>query len=485
MNELFVATEIDPRFAALTRMERVAIDDFVRLPGNWEIFARTVAVGLADVSQDLSATRAVTERIFSSLNAMIQDALASCVEDFATWSVASFQPRILARAVGTVPQLDAFIFRGFGSPPPRSSRPADWNCIHALQRFLYEQFQHEAKVCQESETPPGVRRAQEMMSSTKKGSRERPTHALIMKRKGDWQQALATVSEGHLDDFKECIVEERWDDLIEFGQIIHAMNRQRFIDSIRNKKIVETFDERNTYERHFDKIKFYKSLDFTYGNRVLSTDLEDIIYERIVGIGLASGGAGFGGDGDPLKGGALRDIPKFVQKKLSIIDDFAEANPGKPVSNLILEQFPELRNLTSDPEVGLPSASHTRRVMEREGSGSAQGASHTPTLWADRVSRSRNQDPIPFLRANYSEELEEGISIGQLKMRDELLGKAIERWAKKHPLPADLNLDMRTRQERNNDALLEVELARKEGRPLSFSDKEEKRIKQAEYRRSK
>lgn len=111
----------------------------------------------------------------------------------------------------------------------------------------------------------------------------------------------------------------------------------------------------------------------------------------------------------------------------------------------------------------------------------------TVPRWADRADKSRGQDPTPFLREHYAAELtrEAGMSIGELGARDEALAKSVMRWVTKYGLPIDLNLDMRTREQRNDDTLQEIERAKITGRLPTFTEREEKRIREAGRRRAR
>lgn len=489
MNDMFVADDIAPRFNIPSAAERAVIELFVQRPSELVVFARKVAAGLADISHDLSSTHRVAKRLFDSLNRTIESELSQSIESFAPWSIASFQPRMLARAIDAVKRLDEFIYQGFGSPPPPMGKREDWNSIQALQRFLYRQFLYEAELRQISETPPSVAFALQwfnLPASPKRVGEKRPTHALIMKgQSGEWEQNLAKIDERDLKDFTECVVEERWDDLKEFGIIIERMRRDRFIEAVENEFLTERFDKRVEFGEHFDRDKFYKSLDIRGDSVVLSTKIENIIFKKIIRTDLEKSHLDPEDDRGPQSSSAAEQlhVSEFVQENLRRIDEFAKANPGKPVSNLVLELFPQLRGSMSAPEAGFAKASSSKQPSGLEG-GSRQHNPKTPALWADRVSRSRNQDPIPFLREQYAKELEVGMSIGQLRMLDDLLGRAVERWAKQHALPDDLNLDMRTRKQRNDEELQQLEQARSEGQVPSFSEREEKRLRAAERRRS-
>jgi len=185
----------------------------------------------------------------------------------------------------------------------------------------------------------------------------------------------------------------------------------------------------------------------------------------------------------------IPEKPLGLDERLNELEAFAKEHAGEGVANFARQLFPELT-----PDVATLKAEAAAQGEVIEKAGTATSSDHfddagksgpQPLRWQDRVERSRGQDPIPFLREQYAAELEQGITIGQLRMMDDLLGRAVERWAQKNPLPADLKLDMRTRQQRNNDELREVEQARLEGRNLSFTEREAKRLREAERRREK
>lgn len=164
-----------------------------------------------------------------------------------------------------------------------------------------------------------------------------------------------------------------------------------------------------------------------------------------------------------------------LEERVEQLNAHIRRHPGQEMTlGFLSTLFPELRIV--DPKQSTASGREHVDLPMLKGQN---------MRWTERVGKVRGQDPIPFLREQYAVELEIGMTIGQLRMRDDLLGRAVERWAQKHPLPDDLKLDMRTRQQRNDDDLRQVEQARLEGQEVSFSEREEKRLKQAERRRSK
>ena len=438
---MFIADEIAPRFDIPNAAEGAVIECFVRRDDALQSFTREVATGLADVSQDLERAADVAERIFASLNAALEANLSQEVEGYKPWSIASFQPKILARAVGAVEALDDFIHCGFGAPPLRSAR-LDWSSLQALQRFMYQQFQHEAVLSQASETPPSATFAAEVMHlpALKQGKgKKRPTHTLIMKdSKGQWIQALVSFNESNISTFLDCINENRWHDSRKFGDILEVVTRERFIDLVRRQRHANNYAQRLEFSRKFNRDLFNKSIGFSADNIVFSKRIDNLIYEIIIKKTLETDNT----DSEIQHAAGsisnkLGDLSECVRANLNVIDKFAADNPGKPVSNLILDLFPELAKAQEIPRVTAPET--------------------PPAIWPDdRIAiKGVLENPPDFIKRNYAPWLGKGLTRADVRRLDKPLSTALDNWLRRNPMPDDL--DLPTLKEQNSRWIERIE----------------------------
>lgn len=474
ISNVFIADRIAPRFDPPTVSESAAIERFVAKPQSLQAFGQIVAAGMADISQNITVTFDVIERIFAWLNGALESQLSKDIEPFQPWSIGSLQPRILVRAMSEIELMREFVCRGFGLPGSKITPKDDWSSIRALEQFLYKGFLHEVALSKLAETPPNVIFATAKFylgSSTNDKHRKEPTHAIIMKgESGDWEQALATIPRQHLHKFRECLVNSRWDELSDFGEITAKMKREAFLTRVRASEHVGRSSVPRDFAQRFDRKRFYKLLDIDPSNGVLSGQIELKICEKILKIDLESDDTFEDGTSPTGYAGDQPDIADNVREKLLVIDKFAADNPGKPVSSLILDLFPELSKAELIPRVTAPET--------------------PPAIWPDdRIAiKGALETPPDFIKRNYAPWLGKGLTRADVRRLDKPLSTALDNWLRRNPMPDDL--DLPTLKEQNSRWVKRIEA---EGFGAVVSDnvsggsakavlKEAQRLRSAQYR---
>jgi hypothetical protein len=426
IRSVFITDRITPRFDPPTASESAAIERFVAHPSSLQSFGRIVAAGMADVSQNITATFDVIERISAWLNGALESELSKDIASFQPWSIGSFQPRILVRAMETEGVLHEFVRRGFGVPGSKITTKDDWGGVRTLEQFLYKGFLHEVALSKLAETPPDVLFATAKFylgSSTNDRHRKEATHTILMKgQSGDWEQSLAAIPHQNLSRFRECLVNAQWDDLSDFGEIIATMKRDAFITRVRASEHVGRSSVPRDFAQRFDRKRFYKLLDIDPSNRVLSTQVELKICEKILKIDLESDETFDGNTSSTGSTGDLPDIVDNIRERLTVIDKFTADNPGKPVSDLILELFSELTKAQEIPRVTAPET--------------------PPAKWLDdRIAvKGVLENPPDFIKRNYAPWLGKGLTRADVRRLDRPLSTALDNWLRRNPMPDDLDL---------------------------------------------
>jgi len=116
-----------------------------------------------------------------------------------------------------------------------------------------------------------------------------------------------------------------------------------------------------------------------------------------------------------------------LSKLLAQFDKFAEENPGKPVSALILELLPKLLELSPSPN--------------RQKTDAVPLPKTAPALW--KADKQKGDTPPEFIRRHYDPWIP-GITRADIYRLDRPLYRALYSWLDRNKMPEDLDLPTRT-----------------------------------------
>ncbi len=432
------------RLALPTPREIEVVDQFTRQSEELEELQRLVAKWSARAINDLQVTDLAAASIFNTLSAKIETKLSDKIPEFEKWSLVSSQPRFLARGFWTVSSLHEFLERGFGVPDfiKRIREIPASDAISDLHEFLLASVIDEINLINEIEIAPNIVKLKSNATSFGFGEYNTKsyndfTHTFIWKTNFiEPSQCRVIIKNGRLFNFVDSIqnmsINARQFEMnsdrksVNFDNL-DCINRDLYLRNARRlyRNSFRTINI-NDFIKHFNKELYSKILELDLSNNSNFNYIEEKIYNGIIKGNLNRTPT----DSDSTaataskleKAGANASSSGSLAEKLAAIDEFAAQHPGAPVSDKILETFPELLKIQAPERVTLPS--------------------EPPAHWPeDRIAvKGVLETPPDFIRRNYAQWLGKGLTRADIRRLDKPLSTALDNWLRRNPMPDDLDL---------------------------------------------
>lgn len=418
-----------------------------------EDFRRDVAASVARIAADLDDAPAAAASLFDAWNAALEHGLATLVPGFQPWTLASREPRILARAAA-LPDMVRLVQRAFGIDDA-AAPPATFDYRGRLRAFLHRLFRLEVETVRESEAltgPDAVVRAFEWMAHEEQPSgtvMQRGT-ALWVEMEGDGEHpgVIAAADYWHSSAHDADMFRGRVNGSYGANHIHRRGLYPEFTATAKKKNDTHTvvqFQALAASLRESRRKKLQSNLyaivrDFKEdwdaehfvlvdGKENASSDLlEENIYRDIIAVENNDDERPIGNTPDKAEDDEF-SLPKTVAERFEALDAYAQANPGKPVSGYVRKLFPELEQLEElEAAPALPTEA-PRTWDKAKAEAKAAGERWTTT-------------PPDFIRETYGPWLGKGFTRKHLGQLDPKLYRALYNWLGNpaNEMPADLDL---------------------------------------------
>lgn len=426
-------------------LEALAISEFTKDKLELDAFREEVLTNLPLIARDLDAAVPVVRGLFTSQNRSLEERMVRDLAEFKPWWPASLQPRILARGVNKLPSATRFVKSAFHITPNKADRAGD-DQDAILSKFLHDMFLDEVRAIRASELAADPRDTAKIISKIdsskvswflldsalhfERSAKLLDIRAPLFGDKERWAHHIVmSTNEVVEESFREVLFSENPDmnlamqlfstDLIARRPIDEVTECRRYENDKTIRDSLEIFKklwiERNARTFIIPDGFDGKSIPFQMPSKKdrISSDLKTIPTEGNLGQFQSE---------DPRS--------KLVEERLQELDEFAEANPGKPVSDIARELFP-----------GLEAALDPEKALDKNPLPNV-----APATW--KADKQPGETPPAFVKRVYGEWLGSGLDRAGLRKVDPALSQAIDNWSRRHEWPADVDLPTRGEQNR-------------------------------------
>jgi hypothetical protein len=422
--------------------EALLIDEYLSGEETIEWFRSELSKSLSIIANDPTAIRSSSEKIFSTLNAAIEGYISSIIVDLENWNLLSIQPCITARAIHANIKVVDFLHSQLCStltlidttsrtPLGRNTSLYDIMMAAILStsdailtsqrpyspREIYEIARKNnirassAHPCTEN-TPPNYAFYQDNQS--------RRTSRALTSTHEDAEIVLAHVPGGEFNSFL-LFCGDSINTMIEYSDYrlskyhIERLKRAEFANFI-YKREIKIYDEYITrIISTYDRKSYLSKIGFDHTNY---SNLDQL--EVCISNDLSNGGDRDSDQFEPNDG--IGGAERAVQERLQELDRYAASFPGQPVSELVLQLFPEIL-VAAEPPVQLPTMA--------------------PEIWPEdrKEFDGQKETPPAFIKRVYGEWEGRGLTKKLIRGLDPALYRALYGWLQRgNVMPSDLDL---------------------------------------------